>query len=177
MYTEATMGLHDLRLRDHVRHTDHFGYKPNRTENILITHPIGTLQVTVSRFCSGDQSEDQAASNISVTLIPSQKFWFARKILQLRYLEVQNQCKLPDPKPSFKIICVRPLDSHIFSAVHCSDLTMVRSLLASGQASIYDQDEDGWGLLRVNASLSYAIFEFLQINCYRRQLRLVALMW
>ena len=126
------------------------GYTLKGSDSFSIEHPTGELQVIISRYHAEDRSGDKPAFNTTVKFVPKGRIWGVRKLLQLQYLEVQYRCKLPDPRPKFKIISIQPSDSPIFRAIENGDVHMVRSLLVSRQASIYDQDQCGWTLLHVS---------------------------
>lgn len=125
------------------------GYTLKDRDYFSVGYPAGVLEISVSHYHSCDGHESRSAFNTTIKLVPRQRFLTIRSIIQLQYLEIQQSCRLPDPRPRFKIVSVRPVDSPIFQAIATNNLQMTRSLLVRGKASIYDQDRYGNGLIYV----------------------------
>lgn len=115
---------------------------------------------------SQDAYDSQERLEGSLSLISKKNLWKARARLKARVnilgkriicLEIKAQhftqawLGMPFLSGQLSIVNVRPNDTPIFEACSNLDLPVVKHLLETGEASIHDVDEDGWGLLEVSA--------------------------
>ena len=73
--------------------------------------------------------------------------WFLNWIIRI-------ELRYPTPEPLLRILEMRPNDSKVFKALRLQDISEIRTMIADGQASIRDVDEEGASLISVSPTSS-----------------------
>lgn len=129
--------------------SDH-GYTLEDAECFALEGSMGRIDTVVSHYSKSSRDDYKEAVNTIVKIIPRQDVFNFGKGMMLQYQEVRNGTRLPNPRPILTPIAVLPDEAKIFWAVLEGDLEMVKCLIETKQASIYDQRESGLGLLHVS---------------------------
>ena len=97
--------------------------------------PLVTKPCNSSRCAKGNVS-----STVVSYIFPR---WFINCVVML-------QTRPPTPEPVLRILRIRPNDSEIFKALRNQDISKVRRMIADGNASVRDVNEDGESLITVS---------------------------
>lgn len=92
--------------------------------------------------CDSPQCRRNALSTTS--LYYTFPHWFLDRIVAMK-------SRHPGPDLQLKVLRIRPNDSEIFSAVVHQNTSKVREILAAGDASVLDVNEEGESLLTVSS--------------------------
>ena len=127
---------------------------PNFLKNVLGLVFVGYTSIPLAsapRTCDLPSCRRQGESVVTITYV------FPLWLIQ-RTMTIKLQGK--GPELLLRVRRVRPNDAAIFLALENNNLMIVRRLLAAGEASILDVNEDGQSLLHV----SYHLFPIRRLD-------------
>lgn len=116
---------------------------PNFLKNILGLIFVGYTSVPLAsapQACNLLSCRRQGESTIVATYVFP--FWFFQRTIFMKF-------KARGPELLLRVRRVRPNDAAIFLALENNNIKVVKKLLAAGEASILDVNEDGQSLLHV----------------------------
>ena len=120
---------------------------PNFLKNVLGVVSVGYTSIPLAsapQACGLPSCRRRGESAFTITYVFP--LWFVQRTLIIKFQE-------RGPELLLRVRRVRPSDAAIFLALEDNNLKIVKRLLAKGEASILDVNEDGQSLLHVSYHL------------------------